>query len=142
MAMLESPNTKLTIRPLAVTIGAEVSGIDLAKEQDDATIAEIRRALLDWKVLFFRDQDITTEQHLAFGRRFGPLEHHPFAAEKPGYPEVLAITHLLRPGSGADSTSRAALQRCVTALDGQLRTIPALMTTSRHVERETLFQKP
>lgn len=92
MTTLESPST-LTVRPLAVTIGAEVSGIDLSQEQSDATIAAIRQALLDWKVLFFRDQDITTEQHLAFGRRFGQLEIHPFAPEKPGHPEVLTITH-------------------------------------------------
>ena len=44
-------------------------------------------------MLFFRDQDITTEQHLAFARNFGDLEVHPFAPSKPGYPEVLAITH-------------------------------------------------
>lgn len=40
-----------------------------------------------------RDQDITTQQHIAFARRFGELEVHPFAPEKPGYPEVLALTH-------------------------------------------------
>ena len=44
-------------------------------------------------MLFFRDQDITTEQHLAFARNFGDLEVHPFAPHKPDYPEVLAITH-------------------------------------------------
>ena len=44
-------------------------------------------------MVFFRDQDITTEQHLDFARNFGALEVHPFAPEKPGYPEVLAITH-------------------------------------------------
>ena len=44
-------------------------------------------------MLFFRDQEITTDQHLAFARNFGGLEVHPFAPEKPGYPEVLAITH-------------------------------------------------
>jgi taurine dioxygenase len=58
-----------------------------------AAIGVIRQALLDWKVLFFQNQDITTEQHLAFGRRFGELEVHPFAPEQPGFPEVLAITH-------------------------------------------------
>ena len=42
--------------------------------------------------MFFRDQDIDTEQHLAFARRFGELEIHPFAPHKPGFPEVLAIT--------------------------------------------------
>lgn len=93
MTTLESPGSTLTVRPLAATIGAEVSGIDLGQELSDTTIAAIRQALLEWKVLFFRDQDITTEQHLAFGRRFGQLETHPFAPEKPGYPEVLTITH-------------------------------------------------
>ncbi len=85
--------TDLTITPKSPTIGAEISGIDLASEITDDEIAAIRQALLDYKVLFFRDQDITTEQHLAFGRRFGELEVHPFAINKPDHPEVLAITH-------------------------------------------------
>ncbi len=57
----------------------------------DALLAEVRNALLRWKVVFFRDQDITTEQHLAFARRFGELEVHPFARNMPGYPEVIAL---------------------------------------------------
>ena len=83
----------ITITPKSPTIGAEISGIDLSVDLDDDTISGIRQALLDYKVIFFRDQDITTEQHLAFGRRFGELEVHPFAINKPDYPEVLAITH-------------------------------------------------
>ena len=83
----------LEIAPLTPTIGAEVHGVDLAKPQDAATLKALRAALLDWKVLFFRDQDITTDQHLAFAGSFGELEVHPFAPCKPGYPEVLAITH-------------------------------------------------
>ena len=83
----------LVVSPQSPTIGAVIEGVDLADELSDATIATIRQALLDWKVLFFRDQDITTDQHLAFARRFGELEEHPFAPHKPGYPEVLAITH-------------------------------------------------
>jgi taurine dioxygenase len=83
----------LEISPLTPGIGAEITGIDLAQPQDAATIGHLRAALLDWKVLFFRDQDIDTDQHLAFARCFGDLEVHPFAPHKPGYPEVLAITH-------------------------------------------------
>ncbi|HEY1925943.1 MAG TPA: TauD/TfdA family dioxygenase [Caulobacteraceae bacterium] len=83
----------LALAPLTPTIGAEVAGIDLRQPLTSAHKATLRRALLDWKVLFFRDQDITTEQHLDFARNFGPLEVHPFAPSKPGYPEVLAITH-------------------------------------------------
>ena len=83
----------LEILPMTPSIGAEVRGLDLAQPLDAAAIGHLRGALLDWKVLFFRDQDITTEQHLTFARNFGDLEVHPFAPSKPGYPEVLAITH-------------------------------------------------
>jgi taurine dioxygenase len=83
----------LTILPMTPTIGAEIEGVDLTRPLSEATVSALRQALLDWKVLFFRDQVIDTEQHLAFARRFGALEVHPFAPQKPGYPEVLAITH-------------------------------------------------
>jgi taurine dioxygenase len=83
----------VSFAPLTPTIGAEVEGIDLREPLDADTLAALRQGLLEWKVLFFRDQDITTEQHLAFARNFGDLEVHPFAPSKPGYPEVLAITH-------------------------------------------------
>lgn len=89
----------LDVTPLSVTIGGEVSGVDLAQPLSDGQVQAIRAALLDRKVLFFRDQDITTEQHLDFARNFGGLEIHPFAPHKDGYPEVLAITHDIdRPG--------------------------------------------
>lgn len=83
----------VSLTPLTPIIGAEVAGVDLARPLDAATLAALRVALLDYKVLFFRDQDITTEQHLDFARAFGELEVHPFAPHKPGFPEVLAITH-------------------------------------------------
>ena len=82
-----------SLAPLTPTIGAEVGDIDLSGPVDAETVDGLRAALRDWKVLFFRDQDITTEQHLAFARNFGDLEVHPFAPHKPDYPEVLAITH-------------------------------------------------
>ena len=53
------------------TIGAEVGGIDLREPLTTSQVSAIRQALLDWKVLFFRDQDIDTDQHLAFSRNFG-----------------------------------------------------------------------
>jgi taurine dioxygenase len=82
---------RLTLRPLSPTVGAEIAGVDLARTLDDATLAELRRALLEYKVILLRDQDVTTEQHLAFARRFGALETHPFAPHKEGYPEVLLL---------------------------------------------------
>jgi alpha-ketoglutarate-dependent taurine dioxygenase len=90
---LKIDSATFSLAPLTPTIGAEVGGIDLGRPLDTGTLESLRKALLDWKVLFFRDQDITTEQHLAFARNFGTLEVHPFAPQKPGHPEVLAITH-------------------------------------------------
>lgn len=81
------------VEPLTATIGAEISGVDLAERLNDATRDALYAALLEWKVIFFREQNITTDQHLAFARGFGGLEVHPFAKHKPDYPEVLAITH-------------------------------------------------
>jgi len=91
---------RLTVAPLTPSIGAEISGIDLAQAQDDATIAEVRAALLAHKVIFFRDQFITPEQHIAFARRFGPLEIHPATPKGQPNPEVLHIAH------GPDSRGR------------------------------------
>jgi taurine dioxygenase len=85
------PYSHLGVRPLSPTIGAEITGVDLGGALADETIAETRRALLEYKVIFFRDQHISTEQHLEFARRFGELETHPFAPHKDGYPEVLLL---------------------------------------------------
>jgi taurine dioxygenase len=85
--------SSLATAPLTRSIGAEILGVDLAQGLSPDLVTAIRAALLEWKVLFFRDQDIDTDQHIAFARAFGELEVHPFAPHKPGYPEVLAITH-------------------------------------------------
>jgi taurine dioxygenase len=68
----------ITVAPLTPTIGAEVSGVDLARPLDDATFTTLRDALLRWKVLFFRDQPLTVEQHVEFGLRWGNVtQAHP-----------------------------------------------------------------
>jgi taurine dioxygenase len=87
------PDAPFGISPLTPVIGAEVSGIDLGRALDDGTLAALRRALLDWKVLFFRDQNITRAQHIAFARRFGELEIHPLTPADQPDPEVLRIVH-------------------------------------------------
>ena len=85
--------TRFEVRPLTPTIGAELLGIDLSQDLDDAMIADIRAALLAHKVVFFRDQNIDRAQHLAFARRFGPLEIHPATPRDQPDPEVLRIAH-------------------------------------------------
>jgi taurine dioxygenase len=68
----------LKIEPCGEVIGAEVRGVDLSESPTDAIRDEIRHALLEWKVLFFRDQHLNSDQQLAFARAFGELEQHPF----------------------------------------------------------------
>ena len=64
---------KLSIHPLTPTIGAEIEGVDLSSPLDGDQVAEIRKALLDHLVLFFRNQDPTPEQQLRFSEYFGPV---------------------------------------------------------------------
>ena len=81
---------RIKVLPITGSIGAEVADVDL-REVDDETVAELRAAWMVHKVLFYRDQDLTREQHIAFGRRFGELEIHPFAPSPPGYPELIQL---------------------------------------------------
>ncbi|MCD7049150.1 TauD/TfdA family dioxygenase [Rhodococcus sp. BH2-1] len=74
----DRPYELFSLTPKTPTIGAEVSGIRLTGDLSDDVLAELRRALLEWKVLFFRDQDIDRADHRAFAARWGELEQHPF----------------------------------------------------------------
>jgi len=67
----------ITVEPIAGALGAEIGGVNIAEELDDAVIAEIRQALLDNLVIFFRDQELPVDRHKAFSRRFGDLFIHP-----------------------------------------------------------------
>ena len=82
-----------TIKRLSPSIGAELLDIDLKKPLTDSLKDEIYHALLVYKVIFIRDQDLTIEQHMDFAKNFGDLEIHPFASNDEQYPEVLKITH-------------------------------------------------
>ena len=81
----------LQATPLSPHIGAEISGVDLSEDLSDEVIAEIRSALVDHKVIFFRDQKLDFDRHKAFGRRFGELHVHPMAPAPEGHPELLVI---------------------------------------------------
>ena len=73
----------LTVVPLQPTIGAEISGIDLREPLSATTRDEIKHALLKYKVVFFRDQQLNHQQHAAFARHFGPLYTPPYAKPDP-----------------------------------------------------------
>jgi taurine dioxygenase len=95
------PDTgSLEILPLTPAIGAEILGIDLAAPDIADSIPDIRAALLQHGVVFFRDQRLTQEQHIAFARHFGELEIHPATPKDQLNREVLRIAH------GPDSRGR------------------------------------
>ncbi|MGK3110279.1 TauD/TfdA family dioxygenase [Streptomyces sp. WAC05858] len=84
--------TSLTVEPLTCTIGAELFGVNLGDAaRDDDLFAEIKNLLLQYKVLFVRDQDITRAEHVAFASRFGPLEDHPVLGSDPDNPGLVRI---------------------------------------------------
>jgi len=74
---IEAIDSVLDITPLQPTIGAEISGVDLSRPLSSAQRAAIHAAVLRYKVIFFRDQPLTNEQHAAFAGEFGPLYTHP-----------------------------------------------------------------
>lgn len=89
----DRPYELFSLEPQTPTIGAEITGIRLGGDLTDDVIAEIRRALLEWKVLFFRDQDIERADHRAFAARWGELEQHPFFKfTQPGQSDVDVTT--------------------------------------------------
>ena len=83
---------ELDVTPLSTPLGAVVAGVDLAADVDDATVAGIRKALLDHKVLFFHDQRLDPVTQVTLARRFGETtEAHPVEPAVEGHPEVLAL---------------------------------------------------
>jgi len=84
-------NTRLEIRLLSGAGGAEISGVDVAQDLDDETIGEIRDALNEHCVVFFRDQELDVAQHKAFARRFGEIFIHPNYVGMGDDPEIVMV---------------------------------------------------
>ena len=81
----------IELEHLAVTIGTVVHGIDLREPLTPSTANYLKALMLERQVLFFRDQDLTVEQHMTVCRNWGELEIIPFLPQLPGQPEVLHI---------------------------------------------------
>ena len=81
----------IRVTPLATFVGAEISGVDLATSPGEVQVAEVRRALGDYGVVFFRDQQLTPEQHIAFAQCFGEIDVNRFFAAVPAYPMIAEV---------------------------------------------------
>lgn len=82
---------ELDVRPIAGALGAEVHNVDLSKPLSSTTISNIRQALHDHLVIFFRSQDLGPEQYLSFTSHFGKPVEYPFVKGIDGYPEIINV---------------------------------------------------
>ena len=81
---------RIRVEPITGAIGAEVSNVDL-RDFDEEIIAEIQHAWLQHKVLFFRNQELTQAEHVAYGLALGELEIHPFTRNAEAHPEIIIL---------------------------------------------------
>lgn len=93
--MRDDETGTITVSPMTMTIGAEISGVDLKQPLSDAQLNEIRAAWVKWKVVFFRGQHLDHAQHVAFARQFGePTVGHPVFGHDNSYPEIYSVAKL------------------------------------------------
>jgi taurine dioxygenase len=81
----------ITVEAVSGTLGAEVRGVDLSAVLDAGQVAQIRQAFLHHHVLFFRDQELSPEAQMRFGRCFGELDTHRFVEGMDAHPEVIEV---------------------------------------------------
>src|SRR5512135_340914 len=84
----------IQVKRIAGALGAEVSGLDLARPLSDQQAAALRAAWLEHLVLFFRDQPLMPAQYMAFARRIGQPVEYPFVRGIEGYPEIIEVKKL------------------------------------------------
>jgi len=83
--------SQILVHPASANVGAEIGGVDLAQGLSAEVLDEIRRALFEFGVVFFRDQELTPEQHVAFARQFGDINVNRFFTPVHGYPMIAEI---------------------------------------------------
>jgi taurine dioxygenase len=95
----DAPSQDFEVRPFDAPVGAEVVGLDISKPINDADFTRLHRAHLDHHVVVFRDQRVSPDDHVAFSRRFGPLQIHVLHQfQLKGHPEVLIVSNIKENG--------------------------------------------
>lgn len=86
-----SSYSSFDVAPISGALGAEIFGLDLSAKMDEVAVREIRQALLQYQVIFFRHQRLSPQQQIDFARRMGPLEEHDFVRGMPDHPEIIRV---------------------------------------------------
>ena len=120
--MTTATSVQLDVAPLSGTIGAEIRGIDLHRPLDPDTLAAVRQALLDYKVIFFPGQHLTPEEHKEFAASFGEITvAHPVIPGIEEHREVFEIDYTkaraLAGGSDSDYDEREKWHTDVTFME-------------------------
>ena len=92
-ALRRSAAAEIRVKPINGFIGAEIDGVDLRKPLTPADFKVVHDAFVNYEVIVLRDQDITVDQQMAFGARFGELSIHPFSPNLPDKPEVIILDY-------------------------------------------------
>lgn len=124
---MTSTMTKLGIQPITPAVGAIAAGVDLSQPLDSETVAEIRRAILDHGVVFFRDQEMTREQTAAFMMNFGTLCTDPFSVAALSPPRMENTVHDMPTYAQSRATA-------VWHMDSTLAPEPAALLALRALE--------
>ena len=119
----DRPFETFTLTPVGVTLGADVAGVDLSRPLEPAVRAEVHRALLEWKVLFFRGQDLTSAQQRDFGRSWGELETNPLLEQG----EDASVVRFAKGGDGPQTYEN------IWHVDTSFRPAPAMGAVLRMV---------
>lgn len=93
----------IAVEPVTSMIGAVVTGVDLTRRLGCADLDTIRGALHEHGVIFFRDQDITPDQQIAFARQFGEISLPPMTPGASSRPELMILDQVSPKGEGADN---------------------------------------
>jgi len=119
--------SKMAVRSITPHVGGVVEGVDLRQNLPDEDIAAIRAAMLERGVLFFRDQDLTREQHGAFMARFGELTIDPYAKAygMEGLP-IEALVHDMPTNGNRNATAIWHIDSTLGAMPASILSLRAL----------------
>ena len=83
--------SEIIINPTSGSIGAEISGVDLSVDLSDAVFSEIRQTFIEHGLIFFRNQELTPNDHLRFAKRWGEININRFFAKVEGYEQIAEV---------------------------------------------------